>query len=272
MPGAGGGFSGLDHFMAVISGQESGGSYTVANSRTGAHGKYQIMPANWAPWSREAGLPPGAPKTAANQERVARFKMQQYYNQFGSWEAVAVAWYGGPGAAAEWVRNPNAARFNKRPRPNEPSINEYVASIRRKAGSVGPITGGPGAMGGVGGAFSGTSFAAYDSYIRQQAKQLFPTLAKFIDDGGDIVQYVEPYRQTAAQYLEIPVDSIDFMEPKWRKLIDTVAPDGQRRALALWESINLIRTDPVYGYDRTTGARTEAAQLATAISKQFGRV
>jgi hypothetical protein len=98
----GAGFSGqggddVDSFMARIAGQESGGNYNAVNKSSGAHGKFQIMPANWGPWAKEAGLGANAPKTPENQDKVARFKMQQYYNQFGDWDLVAKAWYSGPG-------------------------------------------------------------------------------------------------------------------------------------------------------------------------------
>jgi hypothetical protein len=93
----GGAAGGVDAFMRAIGGQESGGNYDATNATSGAHGKFQIMPANWPSWSREAGLGENAAQTPENQEKVARFKMQQYYDQFGSWDKVAKAWYSGPG-------------------------------------------------------------------------------------------------------------------------------------------------------------------------------
>lgn len=141
----------VDDFMAQISGVESGGNYNATNPDSGASGRFQIMPANWPVWAEEAGLGRNAPKTPANQDRVARFKMEQYYQQFGSWEAVAVAWYAGPGAAAEWVKNPNASRFNQRQGGGKyPSINEYVGKVNTGA------TGGTTAMAYPGGAAAAT--------------------------------------------------------------------------------------------------------------------
>ena len=95
----------VDEFMARIAGIESAGAsdpWTVQNSRTGAHGKWQIMPSNWAPWAQEAGLPSGAARSAENQQRVARHKMQEYRRQYGSWEAAAVAWFAGPDRARRY--------------------------------------------------------------------------------------------------------------------------------------------------------------------------
>ncbi len=90
----------IDQFMGAISSQESGGDYDAVGPTTrsgeNAQGRYQILPSNWPSWAVEAGLPADAPQTPMNQEIVARHKMLAYYDQFGSWESVAVAWFAGP--------------------------------------------------------------------------------------------------------------------------------------------------------------------------------
>ncbi|MGH8940209.1 MAG: transglycosylase SLT domain-containing protein, partial [Actinomycetes bacterium] len=98
-----GGLDDLTLFMDAISAQESSGNPTARNAQSGAYGQWQIMPANWAPWAAEAGLGADAAQTAENQRRVAEHKFRQYYQQFGSWDAVAVAWFAGPGRARRYV-------------------------------------------------------------------------------------------------------------------------------------------------------------------------
>lgn len=119
---------------AMSGGVESNGDPNATNARTGAHGAWQIMPKNWKPWATAAGVDP-ADQSLANQARVVEHVMNGYLADLGSIDAVAVAWYAGPSAAKAWVKNPNAARFNKRPAPNEPSVNEYVARIRAAMGA-----------------------------------------------------------------------------------------------------------------------------------------
>lgn len=132
----------VDSLLMAIGGQESGGDYNARNGRTGASGKYQIMPSNWPAWSAEAGLGENAPRTAANQEKVARYKMSQYVERYGQ-EGAAVAWYAGPGAAQKWLDNPDAARFNKKQgKGNEPSINEYVQQVMGRMGGGSAPAGG----------------------------------------------------------------------------------------------------------------------------------
>lgn len=124
----GGGGEDVDRFMAAISGQESGGNYNATNASSGASGKFQIMPANWSSWAQEAGLGANAPRTPENQDKVARSKMQQYYNQFGNWRSVAEAWYGGPGAVGY------SAATKQRKQGQYPSISDYANQVMSRMG------------------------------------------------------------------------------------------------------------------------------------------
>lgn len=116
-------------FINAIAGQESGGNYSAVNARTGASGKYQIMPENWPAWAEEAGLGADAEMTPENQEIVARFKLGQYYDKYGA-RGAAVAWYGGEGALSYGEEALN----RKQGEGNEPSINEYADSIMSRMG------------------------------------------------------------------------------------------------------------------------------------------
>jgi hypothetical protein len=40
--------AGLEPFLYALGQVESGGSYTARNTASGAYGKYQILPSNWA--------------------------------------------------------------------------------------------------------------------------------------------------------------------------------------------------------------------------------
>ena len=120
----------FDNLVVAIGGQESGGNYNAKNGRTGASGKYQIMPDNWPSWSQEAGLPAGAEMTPENQEIVARFKLKQYYDKYGA-RGAAIAWYGGEGA----LKYSAGAMNRKQGNGDEPSINEYADSVLARMGT-----------------------------------------------------------------------------------------------------------------------------------------
>ena len=119
-----------ESFINAIAGQESGGDYEAVNERTGAAGKYQVMPDNWPTWSAEAGLSENAPMTPENQEIVARYKLGQYYDKYGA-KGAAIAWYAGEGA----LEYSEAALNRKQGNGDEPSINEYADSILGRIGN-----------------------------------------------------------------------------------------------------------------------------------------
>lgn len=126
----------LAAYMKAAGATESGGNPNAVNARTKARGTFQIMPSNYPDWAREAGVDP-ADHSPAAQDKVAGHKLQQYFDQFGSWGAVAVAWYAGPSAAQTWLKNPTARRFNvKQGKGDEPSINEYVNRIISRMGGA----------------------------------------------------------------------------------------------------------------------------------------
>ena len=135
---------GKDDFFSKVAAQESGGNYGATNSRTGAFGKYQIMPENWPSWSREAGLPEGAEQTPENQEKVAKYKLGQYFDKYGA-EGALVAWYSGEQNAKRWVDGEkdaigeNGQHYSwdaKQGNGDEPSIREYVNSALSQKGDI----------------------------------------------------------------------------------------------------------------------------------------
>lgn len=128
-----------DDFLRAVAGQESGGNPTERNADSGAYGTFQIMPGNWSSWARQAGLGGNAPQTPGNQEVVARHKLQEYKNKYGSWEAAAAAWYGGEGAAQRFVKNPNDPRLTKK-QGKYPSIKDYVAQVMGRTQQPGGVT------------------------------------------------------------------------------------------------------------------------------------
>ena len=122
----------FDQFLSAISGQESGGNYSAVNARTGASGRWQIMPANIGPWSQKyLGRTVGLAEFRSNavvQDQLAKAVLQDYYNRYG-WRGAASAWYSG---------NPNAHTSYRKFRSNEPSIGEYVDAIGRRMGNSAP--------------------------------------------------------------------------------------------------------------------------------------
>lgn len=123
-------------FINAIAGQESGGDYGAVNGRTGASGKYQIMPENWPAWAEEAGIGADAEMTPENQEIVARYKLGEYYDKYGA-RGAAMAWYAGEGS----LNYSEEALNRKQGKGDEPSINEYANQVLSRMGKTGSSAG-----------------------------------------------------------------------------------------------------------------------------------
>lgn len=146
--------SSLGAFLWAIGQQESGGSYSTVNSSSGALGKYQVMPANVAAWTKKAlGHSISTSEFLASpsaQESVARTILGGYYQKYGA-AGAAAAWYSGQ-------PDPNATYGN-------PPVYKYVASVLAlmakapaSADSASP-TGGNGSSPSTGTASGGTTTA-----------------------------------------------------------------------------------------------------------------
>jgi hypothetical protein len=84
----------VEAFLRAERNQETGtpeGQYQEVNS-IGCKGAYQFCPGTDMYAQAEA-----AGWTQAAQDSIAEATMSSYYDTFGSWQAVAEAWYGGPG-------------------------------------------------------------------------------------------------------------------------------------------------------------------------------
>lgn len=120
----------LQAFLQAISTQESGDDYNAVGVDTGgghrAYGKYQIMDFNIngpGGWDQEAlGHNIDIEQflnTPDLQEQIARYKLRQYFKEYGP-EGAAKAWYAGPG---------NAYSNSNSPQYGGPSINGYANSV-----------------------------------------------------------------------------------------------------------------------------------------------
>lgn len=111
----------------------------------------------------------------------------------------------------------------------------------------------------------------YAEVMKRYAKSMFPELSPQIDAGMTVSQYLDPYKQVAAQMLEINPSEVNWLDPKWSQAVFQVDPKtGQRGAMSLAQWQNTLRTDPKYGFDQTTQARTDAADLSSKIQQLMG--
>lgn len=114
----------------------------------------------------------------------------------------------------------------------------------------------------------------FTSWAKEMAKSRYGGLSGAIDRGVTVRQYASQYLADAANVLEVPVESLNLKEAKWMRAIEgEVDPKTKERvpmSRADWE--RTLKTDSIYGYDFTKGARTEASLFASKLAETFGAV
>jgi hypothetical protein len=108
--------------------------------------------------------------------------------------------------------------------------------------------------------------------MRAAAKSLYPSIAKAIDQGTTVAQYFDPYKQLAASTLELNPNQVDLSDPKWQRAIMAPQPDGSRVPMSMYQWQTTMRTDPIYGYDKTKQAKDQAYSIGNGILQKFGMV
>jgi len=133
----------IDIYLEALKMQESTGNYQVLHTpsvikdvvtgkpvRVQGLGAYGILDINWKQWAREAGLEGADWHDPNAQDTVAKFKAQQYFDRFNSWDLVSVAWFAGPEKSKELVKN-GTIDFDKTD-VNGQSIKDYVDEMNTK--------------------------------------------------------------------------------------------------------------------------------------------
>lgn len=108
----------IDMYLSALRQRESSGNYQVLHAvsiiedlatgkpiRVQGLGAYGILDINWNKWSKQAGVEGADWHDPVAQDAVAKYKVQEYFNKYGSWEAVSVAWFSGEGNANKLVKN-----------------------------------------------------------------------------------------------------------------------------------------------------------------------
>lgn len=120
---------------------------------------------------------------------------------------------------------------------------------------------------------SGTStLADFENTLKTQAGGLYPFMKGTINSITP-ADYFSPLKSMIQKNLEINPSQIDFNDPsgKWMNLVTSKDPKtGENVARNLSDSIKEMRTNPIYGYDYTQGAKDSAYELGSNIRSMMG--
>ena len=140
----------IDIYLKALLMRESTNNYeakhkasTIEDYATGkpirvqALGGYGILDINFEKWARQAGLKDFSMKDEdwkdpVAQDTIAKYKVQEYFNKYGSWDAVSVAWFSGEGNANELVKN-GTIDYSQED-SNGVNIKDYVDSMNNLIG------------------------------------------------------------------------------------------------------------------------------------------
>jgi hypothetical protein len=119
----------------------------------------------------------------------------------------------------------------------------------------------------------GFDMKALAGAFAQQAKSLYPGLTAMLDRGITVRQIADPYLQIAQQELGVDPTTVSLTDPKWNRAIHTIdTKTGSPTSMSLSEWTKTLRTDTIYGYDRTPHGRAAGADLATRLTQMMGAV
>ncbi len=124
----------LEIFLGALRKVESGGytgTHAYSNPRTGQVGAYAVSIPNWQLWAWQAGVPNADWRDPAAQDFIARHKARELYERYGSWDAVAVAWFAGPEHADEYVRAGASSGVPFLTDINGKTVSEYMGDVRQ---------------------------------------------------------------------------------------------------------------------------------------------
>jgi hypothetical protein len=110
---------------------------------------------------------------------------------------------------------------------------------------------------------NGEKVETIQSNIRAIAANAMPdNVKKLLDAGSDLTEVYQPYRQSMATILEIPMDKIDLNDPT---LTNAITDKGN---MTLFDFKKSLRKDPRWQY--TDNARETVSSGLTTVLKDFG--
>lgn len=101
-------------------------------------------------------------------------------------------------------------------------------------------------------------------FFRDQAKLMYPKSASLFDT-YTLTQIAEPYLSEAGNLLGLSPAQMDLTDPKWSAFLA-----GENGPLSKDEWVRVLKTDPKYGWDRSTRARQEFASIGDELLSAFG--
>ena len=113
----------------------------------------------------------------------------------------------------------------------------------------------------------------FDRTTRTINKNVYGKIADLLDDPTmTMAKIVQPWRDMAANVLEMDPSQIDMSKPEYQIAYNSATEGGEKKALSLGEWYQKLRTDDVYNWKNTNNAKEGARTLAYNITRAFGKI
>ena len=106
----------------------------------------------------------------------------------------------------------------------------------------------------------------FEDRFREQAKTMYPSIAKQLDAGQTVHDYISPFLEIASNELGIPSEQMNPADPKWTKML--TGANGAPMSTDQW--VVTVRNDPRYRWNESLNAKQQAASLGSEMSKLMG--
>lgn len=117
-----------------------------------------------------------------------------------------------------------------------------------------------------------STVADQESWFKQQAASLYPFMAGTIDTTSPETWF-SPLRQLISSNLGVNPANVDFNDPsgKWMNLAVVRDPaTGANVARSNADAVKEMRTNPIYGYDKTPGGIEAGFNIGTKLRAMMG--
>lgn len=113
----------------------------------------------------------------------------------------------------------------------------------------------------------------FNAYLQQQAISKYPWMQQAITAGQTPAQVLDPYKQEIASTLQIDPNLVNFNDARWSKLTYTTDPKtGMQVQIPLWQSQQMVKQDPTYGWGATPDAKNQAFDTAKQLEQIMGSI
>ena len=233
----------FEQFFRAIAEQESGNNYKAKGiwvNGDRAYGKYQIMGANLPDWGpKYLGFTP-SPQAFLDhpewQEKMAKARLQEYWNKYGA-RGAAAAWYSG---------NPNLHNSTRPQSGGMPSIKSYVDSVLR----IAETKSSSGAGSSSGGSSSGG--AVTPKLDEKELAERYGFAASFLNSVPDLKKL---FQDAVAGGWSAQMFTAKLRDTNWYRNMSA----DERKWAAEWE------TDPATARAKLESAKVKARQYAAKL-------